>query len=96
MSCWEEAKGKGDRGTDHEGYDDNGWTYDSGILVYNIDFEDGFTFNGYVTHNDDSGEDVYVYKSKFISDYFYTISNEYIKVSTLIDTEEILYSTDLN
>ena len=77
-------------------YSDSGYTYNSGILVYNIDFEDGFTLNGYVTHDTDSAEEVYVYKSKFISDYFYTISDEYIKVSTLLDTETILYSTDLN
>ncbi len=42
----------------------------------------------------DSVEDIYVYKSKFISEYFYTVSNKYIKVSTLLDVEEILYSSD--
>ena len=80
------------------GYDDQTYTYtyNSGILVYNIDLETGFEFSGYVTHATDSAEDVYVYKSKFISDYFYTISNEYIKVSTILDPETILYSTDLN
>ena len=77
-------------------YSDSGYNYNSGILVYNIDFVDGFAFNGYVTHDEDSSEDVYVYKSKFISDYFYTVSNQYIKVSTLVDTETILFSTELN
>ena len=63
------------------------------ILVYNIDLETGFSFNGYVTHNDGSESDgdyenyTYVYKSKFIDDYFYTISNKYIKVSEIEDTE---------
>ncbi len=74
---------------------DSGRSYNSGILVYNINLETGFTFNGYVTHDTDSEEEIYVYKSKFISDYFYTISNKYIKVSTITNTEEILYSTDL-
>lgn len=77
-------------------YSNSGYSYNSGILVYNIDFVDGFAFNGYVTHDEDSSEDVYVYKSKFISDYFYTVSNQYIKVSTLDDTETILFSTELN
>ena len=31
MSCREQAKCKGDRGTDHEGYDDNGWVT---VFVY--------------------------------------------------------------
>ncbi len=83
-------------------YGDSGYEYKSGILVYNIDLETGFTFNGYVTHSTDASEDtdraeyVYVYKSKFIDDYFYTISNAYIKVSTIEDTETILDSIDLD
>jgi len=82
-------------------YGDSGYTYNSGILVYNIDLETGFTFNGYVTHSSDASNsndaiNVYVYKSKFIDDYFYTISNEYIKVSTIVDTETILKSIELN
>ena len=82
-------------------FGDSGYSYSSGILVYNIDLETGFTFNGYVTHAVDSADadsayDVYVYKSKFIDNYFYTVSNKYIKVSTIEDTETILYSTDLD
>ena len=79
---------------------DFSYSYSSGILVYNIDLVDGFTFNGFVSHsvefaNEESAYDVYVYKSKFIDDYFYTISNKYVKVSTIEDTETILDSVDL-
>jgi len=83
-------------------YGDSGYEYNSGILVYNIDLETGFTFNGYVTHDsvattdEDYAESTYVYKAKFIDDYFYTISNKYIKVSTIEETESILYSIDLD
>ncbi len=83
-------------------YDENSFTYSysSGILVYNLDLVNGFSFNGFVSHGLDStiedyAYDVYVYKSKFIDDYFYTISNKYIKVSTIEDTETILASIDL-
>ncbi|KFZ26523.1 MAG: Beta propeller domain protein [Candidatus Izimaplasma bacterium HR2] len=74
----------------------DGYTYDSGILVYNFDFTDGLSYSGFVKHEEGSEEDVYVYKSKFISEYFYTVSNKYIKVSTLELVEEILYSVELN
>ncbi len=74
----------------------DGYTYDSGILVYNFDFTDGLSYSGFVKHEEDSVEDVYVYKSKFISEYFYTVSNKYIKVSTLELVEDILYSVNLN
>ena len=73
------------------------YSYNSGILVFNIDLENGFDEEpAYVTHAVDSKENVYVYKSKFISDYFYTVSDQFIKVSTILDPERILYSTDLN
>jgi len=72
-----------------------GYSYNSGILVYNFDFENGFSLNGYVKHAENTQDNIYVYKAKFISDYFYTISNKYIKVSTIVDTETILYSTNL-
>lgn len=71
------------------------YSYNSGILVYNFDFTDGLDYSGYVQHEENSVEDIYVYKSKFISEYFYTVSNKYIKVSTLSDVENILYSVNL-
>ncbi len=74
---------------------ENGYSYNSGILVYNFDFTEGLIYSGFVQHDQDSVEDVYVYKSKFISEYFYTVSNKYIKVSTLLEVERILYSADL-
>lgn len=75
---------------------EDGYSYNSGILVYNFNFIDGLIYSGFVQHETDSEENVYVYKSKFISEYFYTISNKYIKVSTLLDVENILYSSDLD
>ena len=74
---------------------EDGYSYNSGILVYNLDFTKGLNYSGFVQHEENSKEDIYVYKSKFISEYFYTISNRYIKVSTLLDVEEILYSSEL-
>ena len=71
------------------------YSYNSGILVYNFDFENGLNYSGFVQHEVNSKENIYVYKSKFISEYFYTVSNKYIKVSTLLDVEEILYSVNL-
>jgi uncharacterized secreted protein with C-terminal beta-propeller domain len=76
-------------------HEKEGYTFNSGILVYNFNFTTGLDYSGFVQHELDSKENVYVYKSKFISEYFYTISNKYIKVSTLLDVEEILYSSDL-
>ncbi len=79
----------------------DGYTYNSGILVYNIDLETGLTYSGFVEHETNSENNVYVYKSKFITDtinhidYFYTISNKYIKVSNLTDVEDILYSVQI-
>jgi len=69
--------------------------YNSGIMVFHIDEEEGFTFGGYVQHEQNSEEDIYVYKSKFIDQYLYTISNKYIKVSTIEDPLNILNSTPL-
>jgi len=76
-------------------HEKDGYSYNSGILVYNIDFTEGLDYSGFVQHELDSKENVYVYKSKFISEYFYTVSNKYIKVSTLLDVEKILYSSEL-
>lgn len=73
---------------------DNYWTYNTGILVLNIDIENGtlsdFGDEYMVEHSDGNSYDTYVYKSKFISDYFYTVSSKYVKVSTIADPENIL------
>lgn len=71
---------------------EDGHKYNSGILVYDFDFEDGLSFNGYVQHELDSDWNIYVYKSKFIDNYFYTVSNKYIKVSPIDDVENVLDS----
>lgn len=77
-------------------YNNDNYEYNSGILVFGFDDEDGLSVKGYVQHEINSEEDIYVYKSKFISDYFYTISNKYIKVSTINDPVNILNSIDLD
>ena len=74
---------------------EDGYSYNSGIKVYNFDFVNGLSEAGFVQHSENSVEDVYVYKSKFISEYFYTVSNKYIKVSYLNDVETILNSVAL-
>jgi uncharacterized secreted protein with C-terminal beta-propeller domain len=75
--------------------DEEGYTYNSGILVYNLDLETGLSFNGFVEHEQNSNYNIYVYKAKFIDNYFYTVSNKYIKVSTIADTETILDTVQL-
>jgi inhibitor of cysteine peptidase len=74
---------------------ENGYNYNSGVLVYNFDEVDGLTKSGFVTHDQDTEEDVYVYKIKFIDDYFYTVSNTYIKASLISDPETIINSVTL-
>lgn len=74
------------------------YQYNSGILVYNIDLENGFSEDySFVQHETDSEDYTYVYKAKFINDtngtedtsddtlYFYTISNKYMTVHNLED-----------
>ena len=73
-------------------YDEEGYSYNSGILVFNFDETDGLSVRGYVQHDQNTEDEVYVYKSKFIEDYFYTISNKYVKVSTLEDPATIIKS----
>jgi|GEM_PF-2158042 len=73
-------------------YTDGNYVYNSGILVYHFDEENGLVQSGFVRHEENSIEDVYVYKSKFISEYFYTISNKFIKVSTIENPEIIINS----
>jgi len=75
--------------------DTDGYTYNSGILVYNFDETDGLTQSGFITHDQDTDEEVYVYKIKFIDQYFYTISNQYIKASLISDPETIINSVTL-
>lgn len=76
--------------------DEQGKKYNSGILVYNFDKIKGLTYSGYVQHEENSEENIYVYKSKFIADYFYTISNKYIQVSRIDDPESTIKSIILD
>ena len=62
------------------------WQYHSGVLVLNLDIEEGLiSERGRIEHSEAAYYDIYVYKSKFISNYLYTISSKYIKVSTIAD-----------
>ncbi len=69
---------------------EDGYSYDSGILVYHFDELTGLSEGNFIRHETGSEEEVYVYKIKFIDDYFYTVSNKYIKASTIIEPETIL------
>lgn len=75
------------------GSDDNDyrWSYTTGVLVLNIDIETGeISERGRVEHSEANSWDTYVYKSKFISDYLYTISSKFVMVSTIVDPATIL------
>ena len=74
---------------------ETGYNYNSGILVYHFDEINGLTKSGFITHDQNTEEEVYVYKIKFIDQYFYTISNSYIKASLISDPENILNSVTL-
>jgi uncharacterized secreted protein with C-terminal beta-propeller domain len=72
-----------------------GYSYNSGVLVYNFDETDGLEEAGFITHDQNTDEEVYVYKIKFIDQYFYTISNKYIKASLISDPEIITNAVTL-
>ncbi len=79
-----------ERATDSSLYS---WTYHTGVLVLNLDVENGeISERARVEHSVADYHDIYVYKSKFIDDYLYTVSSKYVKVSTLDEPEEILKS----
>lgn len=72
-------------------YSSNNWSYHTGVLVLNLDLENGeISERAMVEHSEANSYDTYVFKSKFISDYLYTISSKYVKVSTIVDPETIL------
>lgn len=67
------------------------YRYNTGVLVLNLDVENGaISERGWVEHSESNSYDTYVYKSKFISDYLYTISSKFVMVSLLDDPETIL------
>lgn len=87
------------------GWINNEHIHRSGIVVLKFDLENGFetkmedslevTDYEFVVHEDNNDYSIDVHKAKFIDDYFYTISNKYIKVSTIEDTETELHSVQL-
>lgn len=82
------------------GWDDSTerWYYNSGILVFDLSLEEGIGEHKMLIHEQNSYFDCYVYKSLFISDQFYTVSNKYIKSITIDDifTNEDVNITDFN
>lgn len=75
---------------------DNEYKHTSGALVFDLDLDSGFEFNGFVSHSLNSEYDVNGYKSEFIDKYLYVVSNKYISVSELSDTENILKIIEIN
>lgn len=68
------------------------WRYQTGILVLNLDLVNGeISERGRVEHSATQSYDTRMFKSKFIDDYLYTISNKYVMVSTIADPETILH-----
>jgi uncharacterized secreted protein with C-terminal beta-propeller domain len=79
------------------GYDDdlNRWTYNSGIIMFDLSLEEGIGQHTFIMHEENAEFNCYVYKSLFISDQFYTVSNKYIKVSSIDDPTNFTNSITL-
>ena len=77
----------------HDYSEEEGYTYKSGIMMYDLDLVNGFSDTySFIEHEENSDEYVNVYKAQFISDYLYTISNKYVAVS-LIDNPTVILKT---
>jgi uncharacterized secreted protein with C-terminal beta-propeller domain len=77
-------------------WSNNNWQYNSGALVLNLDIENGsLSERGRVLHSEADHYDIYLYKAKFISNYLYTISSKFIKVSTIEKPEIVLNSVQV-
>jgi uncharacterized secreted protein with C-terminal beta-propeller domain len=74
---------------------DDYWTYNSGILLFDLSLEDGIGDHEFIIHEENARFDCYVYKSLFIEDQFYTVSNKYIKVAPLDDPTNFTNSITL-
>jgi len=74
---------------------DDYWTYNSGILLFDLSIEEGIGEYDFIVHEENARFDCYVYKSLFIDDQFYTISNKYIKVAPLDDPTNFTNSITL-
>ena len=65
-----------------------------GYFVYNINLTDGFTLKGTITHDKTKSKYSYYNTSRllrglYIDDNLYTVSEDYIKVNSLDDLQEI-------
>ncbi len=88
--------------------EDTGYSYSSGVMVYNIDLINGFSDDySYIEHEAGTMEDynwrnyINVYKTKYIHDseeditYLYTVSNKYLVVHSLEDLSIELDRTNI-
>jgi inhibitor of cysteine peptidase len=68
------------------------YSYETGIMIYNLSLEDGLSYSGYMTQSSDAEYywNEYVYKGQFIGDYFYAISNQYVTVAKIDAVENEL------
>jgi len=91
------------------GYDEltSEHSYNSGVVVLKFDLENGFNMKDtiptepeeldydYIKHEENSDWNCYVYKAKFIDEYFYTISTKYIKVARIEELDVELGSVTI-
>lgn len=77
-------------------YIGSNYVYNSGILMFDIDDDFNITKSHYVSHETDSNHEMLVYKSLFIDDYLYTISNKYIMASLISTPEDIINSVTID
>lgn len=78
--------------------DSNGnWRYETGIQILLIDLDsetEKLTAGTRIVHSDGTDYNTYVFKSIYIEEYFYTISNKFIKANTIDDMIAIRNTSD--
>lgn len=70
--------------------EEDGYQYNSGIMMFDLDLENGFGDRHFIVHEEDGVEYVNVYKALYIDDYLYTVSNKFVAVSFIAEPELIL------
>jgi hypothetical protein len=63
--------------------------------MFDLSLEEGIGQHTFIMHEENAEFNCYVYKSLFISDQFYTVSNKYIKVSSIDDPTNFTNSITL-
>ena len=68
----------------------------TGAIVLNVDLlTKSLVESGKVIHSQSTYADAYVYKAKYIDNYLYTISSQYIKVSPINEPGNILQTIQI-